>query len=474
MSVRDASLHRRLLARLIPALFVAIAVGGVTSYFVARRSADFAYDQALVAAAADIAGGVHVDGGRVAFDLSPQSERILRSDERDNIYFSVRSADGTFLGGDRDLVGTPVDGDEDVSHDLPFRAQVLRSLSLGFDEAAVPFVVTVAETTRKRQAAAWRVFAQMVLPTTLVLSLAGLIVWLSVRAGLQPLDDLQREIERKSEFDLSPIPSARTPFEVRSLVRTLNLLLARLDAATRMHQAFVADAAHQLRTPLAGIHTQVELLSTAVDIDQEPTLRQLRVSVNRAIRLVNQLLALARSDRDANALRLEEFDLATVIGEAADGWVHRAITGRVDLGFELAPSRLRGDPYLLRELLENVVDNALRHAPPGGSITVSTRSDGQRVDVAVDDSGPGIPASLTERVFERFYRQDECDGTGSGLGLAIVRQIALRHGGAVEARTSAMLGGLRLLVRLPVTGPSEAPVSESLEDGAALAEATAA
>lgn len=462
MSRVDASLHRRLLSRLIPALFAAIALGGITSYFVARRSADFAYDQALVAAAADIAGGVHVADSRAAFDLSPQSERILRSDARDNIYFAVRTTDGTFIGGDRDLVGTPTGGvDAEVSHDLPFRQQTLRSLSIDFAEAPVPFVVTVAETTHKREAAAWRVFAQMVLPTTLVLSLGGLIVWRGVRAGLQPLVDLQREIERKSEFDLSPIALSGTPFEVRSLVRTLNRLLARLDAATRMHQAFVADAAHQLRTPLAGIHTQVELLTSAVDAGQEPTLRRLRFSVDRAIRLSNQLLALARSDKDANALRLQTFDMATLIGEAADGWVHRAITARIDLGFDLAPSRMTGDPSLLRELLENVVDNALRHTPPGGSITVGSRPDGSCIDVAVDDSGPGIAAAAAERVFERFYREDDGDGTGSGLGLAIVRQIAVRHGGAVEAVTSTTLGGLRLLMRLPATGPATVIASEA-------------
>lgn len=454
MTASAASLHRRLLSRLIPALFAAIALGGVTSYFVARRSADFAYDQALVAAATDIAGGVRVEGGRTTFDLSPQSERILRSDARDNIYFAVRTTDGTFLGGDRDLIGAAPEGlDEEISHDLSFRRQTLRSLSVGFTEAAVPFVVTVAETTRKRQAAAWRVFAQMVLPTTLVLSLAGLIVWVAVRAGLQPLDDLKDEIERKSEFDLSPIALTGTPFEVRSLVRTLNRLLGRLDAATRMHQAFVADAAHQLRTPLAGIQGQVDLLSSAVDAGQEPTLRRLRFSVDRAIRLANQLLALARADKDANALRLERFDMATLIGKAADGWVHRAITARVDLGFELVPSVMTGDPYLLGELLDNVVDNALRHAPAGGSITVSTAVDGAHIDVAVDDSGPGIPTALAERVFERFYREAE-DASGSGLGLAIVRQIALRHGGSVEALTSTTLGGLRLSVRLPVAGPS--------------------
>ncbi len=468
MTTQIASLRRRLFWRLVPALFGVIALSCVTSYFVARRSADFAYDQALIAAAADVAGGVHANDGHAVFELTPQSERILRSDARDDIYFSVRTADSgaggragghadsRFLGGDRDLaeVAPVVDVDE-ASTSVRFRAKTLQAISLAFVDGTLPFVVTVAETTLKRQSAAREVFARMIGPTIVVMSLAGLFVWLSVRGGLRPLDDLKREIEARSELDLSPVDVVGAPFEVRSLVSAVNRLLARLEGATRVHQAFVADAAHQLRTPLAGIQSEIELLTTAVDADHRQPLARLRFSVGRAVRLVNQLLALARSEKDANSLRLEVFDLAALISGAADTWVHRAIAVRIDLGFELRPSVVRADPYLIRELLENLIDNALRYTPADGQITVACAPRDGDIELTFDDSGPGIAAASRERIFERFHREAET-GEGSGLGLAIVRQIALRHGGRALAETSAALGGLRLSVALPVAGPDDA------------------
>ena len=454
------SLRRRLIWRLVPALSGVIVLSGVTSYFVARRSADFAYDQALIAAAADVAGGVRSVNGHPTFELTPQSERILRSDAHDDIYFTVRAAGGAagnpFLGGDRDLADVaPVVEVDGASSEIRFRGKTLQAISLGFVDGALPFVVTVAETTLKRQAAAREVFARMIGPTIVVLSLAGLLVWLSVRGGLRPLDDLRRELEARSELDLSPVDIVGAPAEVRSLVSAVNRLLARLAGATKVHQAFVADAAHQLRTPLAGIQTELELLSDAVEPDHGEALARLRFSVRRAVRLANQLLALARSEKDANALRLEPFDLAALISEAADGWVHRAIAARVDLGFELRPSIVRADPYLIRELLENLFDNALRHAPADGQITVASAPRDGRVELTFDDSGRGVPPAARERIFERFHRESD-EGPGSGLGLAIVQQIASRHGGNVRAETSAALGGLRLFVALPVAGPSGA------------------
>lgn len=459
MSVPIASLRRRLILRLLPALFAAIALGGITAYFIAKRSADFAYDQALSAAAADIAGGVRVNGGAATFDLSAQSERILRSDVRDDIYFSVHLDDGRFIGGDQDLVAAaPIPVAEAASGDLPFRGKVVRAMSNGFAQDGIPFVVTVAETTRKRQAAALAIFAQLMVPTMLVLMLACLIVWFSVRNGLQPLEELKLQLQARSEFDLSQIGAVGTPFEVRSLVHALNRLLARLAAVTKAHQSFVADAAHQLRTPLAGVQAQLELLSVGADAGQSPTIDRMRFSVDRAVRMVNQLLALARSETDATTLRLKSFDLAELIGEQADTWVHRAITAQLDLGFDLRPARLLGDPYLIRELLENLIDNALRHTSSGGHVTVATRSDGGVVEVTVDDSGPGIPEALRFKVFERFYRQADEHKTGSGLGLAIVRQIAIRHEGDAEALHSSALGGLRVRIRLPARGPGAGPI----------------
>jgi two-component system sensor histidine kinase TctE len=365
--------------------------------------------------------------------------------------------DGAFVGGDRDLAAPDAAANPDiVSRDIRFRGKVLRAISVPYSHDTAQFDVTVAETTHKRQTAAWTAFAQMVIPTTLVLSLAFLIVWFSVRSALRPLGLLQSEIESRSELELSPIDVIGAPLEVHSLMRALNSLLKRLAAETQMHQAFVAEAAHQLRTPLAGIQMQADLIALTCRPEDERLVGQLRLSVSRTIRLANQLLSLARTEKDATALSLRRFDVAELVGEATDDWVHRAIAAQIDLGFELQPATIVGDRYLLRELLENLVDNALRYTPERGAITVSTRVVNDAVEVVVEDGGPGVPAELRERIFQRFFRESERADTGSGLGLAIVRQIAERHGGRAIASGDTVLGGLRVTVRLPTCGPGQA------------------
>lgn len=453
MSTPTASLQRRLVWRLIPTLIFAISMGGVVSYLIAKRAAGYAYDQALTAAAVDIASGIHVDEAAPGFELAPQSERILRSDERDDIFFSVRTASGLVIGGDRDLDATAaVELANATSDDLGFRDRTLRAMTVRVVRNEATFLVTVAETTRKRQAAAWTIFAQLMLPTILVLVLTCAIVWASVRAGLQPLANLQAALEARSDHDLSSIDPGDAPLELQPLIRALNQLLTRLDKVNRVHQSFVADAAHQLRTPLAGIQTQIELLAPQLPAGSAP-IERLRFSAARAVRLGNQLLSLARSEVDVNVLTVTSFDLAALIADAADTWVHRAIEHDVDLGFELAPSPLVGDPYLIRELLENLIDNALRHTPKGGQITVTSMPSDGFVELIVEDSGLGVPVAARDRIFERFFRLTEGNETGSGLGLAIVRESAARHEGTAEVAASRALGGLKAVVRLPTAGP---------------------
>lgn len=447
----QTDLRRRLAALLIPALFGTVAIGAVWTYFVGQRAAALAYDQALMAAAADVALGVRFDAGRPGFDLSRQSEAILRTDARDEIFFAVHMADGRFVGGDADLSPAPVAQiGKEGSVDRTFRARRVRVLTMRFDQGPAPYTVTVAETTHKRRDMALSLLQSMAIPAFLLLCMAGLVTWVSVRNALQPLNALERELAARSERDLSSIDPSRAPQEVRSLVGTLNQLLGRLRELTRAQQDFVADTAHQLRTPLASIQTQVELLPALAPQQQAQAVSRLQGSVARAVRLAHQLLSLAKSERDPATVEQRDVDLAAVVEAAADDWVHRAIAAGIDLGFDLQPARIHGDPFLVRELAENLVSNALRHAGQDGSITVSTSADDGHARLRVDDSGPGIPEAERLRVFDRFHRlPGRPDDGGSGLGLSIVQQIALRHGGDVAVSRSD-LGGARLVVRFPV------------------------
>lgn len=446
----QTDLRRRLATLLIPALVGVVAIGAVWTYTLGQRAAALAFDQALMATAEDVARSVRVTQGQAWFDLSRQSEAILRTDARDQIFFAVYLAGGTFVGGDADLAPGPVvrlgNGD---SSDRSFRGRQVRALTMQFDQDGVPFNVTVAETTRKRREMALSLLQSMAIPAALLLCAAALVAWMSLRSALQPLNTLELALAARSERDLSPIDRSRTPKEVRSLIDTLNHLLARLQELTRAQQEFVADTAHQLRTPLASIQTDVELLPALAPEQQSQAIRRLQGSVSRAVRLAHQLLSLAKSERDSASIELRPLDLPALVESAADDWVHRAIATGVDLGFELSAARVEGDAFLLRELLENIVSNALRHAGRGGSVTVSTCAAQGHVLVQVDDSGPGIPPSERGRVFQRFHRvAGQAEDGGSGLGLAIVRQIALRHSGDVQISQSA-LGGASVAVRLP-------------------------
>lgn len=442
----QVSLRKRLITLLIPALLGALVVGAGWTYIVGQRAAALAYDQALMASAGDVAIGMRFLNGQPHFEMSEQSEQMLRTDTSDQIFFAVRLRDGRFVAGDADLNRAPVvrlgDGG---SIDMNFRGKHVRALSMQFEQDHSFFIVTVAETLQKRRDMAWSILGFMAIPAMLLLCVAGLTVWIVVASVLKPLSILEQDLAMRTEGDLSLLEPNHVPQEVRSLVRALNRLLERVSMAAQVQQSFVADAAHQLRTPLAALQTQIDLLGEKA-LDSH-SLESLRYTVERAVRLAHQLLSLAKSERDVATLNMREFDVAALVAGLADDWVHRAIKADIDLGFELEPAMLFGDEVLIGEMLENLVGNALNYTGRGGTITVSTVPDGDELVICVDDSGPGIPQSERLRVFERFYRLPG-SGSGSGLGLAIVQQIASRHQGQVEILNS-VLGGARICVRFP-------------------------
>jgi two-component system sensor histidine kinase TctE len=311
-------------------------------------------------------------------------------------------------------------------------------------------VVTVAKTLRKRgQVRAAIVRVLLLLEAAFTLASLGLI-WFSVTNGLAPLNRMRADLNARAGDDLSPISAQRVPFELVPVVLAFNGLLDRVSDGARAQHDFLANVAHQLRTPLAGLKTQLEWLAQRhAEPDTAQSVRLMLSSTERMIRQTNQLLALARAEPSHfEKTRLEPVALAGLVEDAVQHFVEQAALKQIDLGFDLAPTTVQGDRFLLRDLIDNLVDNAIRYTPAHGTVTVSCRpADGGGM-LAVEDSGPGIAPAKRDQVFSRYVRLDD-KTHGSGLGLAIVRDIALAHGAAITLDAGAQGRGARFEVRFP-------------------------
>ena len=401
------SLRGQLLRQLLPPVAALLALATVIAYFPTIEPATAAYDQALIDVGLALGDRIEVDGGKYSLDLPRAAERMLRTDRYDSIYFHVSAPDGSDIAGDEGMPPPPPDEtpqDHVIAYDGMYAGKDVRAVAVLVPCNGKRCMVQVAETTYKRQRLLRYIVLSSLVPTVLIALATLLIVWFGVKRGLEPLDLLSEEIKRRSPRDLRPVEAAAAPEEARPLVSALNALLEEVAEANQNQQRFLANAAHQLRTPLAGLQAHTEL-------------------------------ALARAEPGGGlAAGLVPIDLRQVVQGSADEWVHRAMARDLDLGFDLAEARVLGDAFLLREALANLVHNSLEHTPAGGHVTVRTglRTEGGRPLLEVEDEGPGIPPAERERVLERFYRVPGTKGTGSGLGLAIVREIAGLHGAEVE------------------------------------------
>ncbi|RKP49065.1 ATP-binding protein [Trinickia fusca] len=320
-------------------------------------------------------------------------------------------------------------------------------------------VVQLAQPISVRNRLAANVAWRTLWPLIVLLPFLGLAVWMIVGRGLAPLARVTRALNARRPDALEPLPDRRLPQEVRPLVHALNGLLARLAAALDTQRAFVADAAHELRTPLAAVQIQSQLVARAQDDEaRREALADLQAGVTRATRLAEQLLALARAEPEAGAEKAQ-VDLRTILAECVAAHAPLAERGGVDLGFEdyetSEPAMVRADADALRAMFGNLLDNAVKYTPSGGRIDVTLSLDagagaGAGACVRIADSGPGIPEQERARVFDRFYRDESArsrtDVSGSGLGLAIAKRVAQQHGASVELG-DAQLGGLLVTVR---------------------------
>ncbi len=460
------------------------------TWLVAQGIAHRPYDRELADAVQAIAYRVALQSDRGddapllrRLELEQAAVAATRHDEFDRVYFQVLGRRGEFLAGEPTLaVPAPETGrDErlvrfrdDVVGDEPVRVAWLWLSTPGGGDS----LVQVAETLGKRSQLATEIVKGVILPQFVILPVAVMLVWLALSRGIRPLAALQARIRRRDSADLSAIDLVDVPEEVAPLVGSINDLLQRLDRSIATQRHFLADAAHQLKTPLAGLRMQAELAARQLAQGQvdaaalRHSLEQIALSSQRAAHMVNQLLSMARADDGEASRRLQPLDPAALTRDVVRDFVPRAMERRIDLGYEGPEpgqmTTITGEPVLLSEMLRNLVDNALQYTPGGGTVTVRLMPDpfGQVVVLQVEDTGPGIPAAEREAVFRPFYRALGTAVDGSGLGLAIVREIAQRHGGEVtvaDARPRAgavASSGSLFTVRLPaVPGAVLAPAA---------------
>ena len=405
-------------------------------------------------------------------DLTMMMETFQRAETKDKLSFVVVDQKARVIAGDPRVWplrqvskrgGLPIRAlpkpnfsaefqlPEALFGDKIFAGETVRVVTFTANTALSQFTVVIAETTVRREEEATIILTDSTWPNVLLLVLALTLVYLGVDLALRPLDRLSREISARGPEDLRPLSIDFLPGEIMPLARALNYLMANLQAAAESQQAFLSNAAHQLRTPLAGIRTQLELAAQDEEHTRRKRIQGLTLAIDRISRTTHQMLALARAgERAVNVEDFSTLDLQTILEEAASEWLDTALSAQVELEFEAGSAHVNGSSWMLRELIGNLIDNAIRYSPPGGTVLVrcATGETGE-CELSVMDSGPGIAAHHQDRIFERFYRPPGAKADGAGLGLAIVSEVAERHRGRILMGTGPAGQGLKISVFLP-------------------------
>ena len=426
------SIRRRVLTFLIPSLLLLVFLGALFSYFDAVRVAASSYDRSLLDPALDMAENVRVGADGARLEMLAQAQEALLYDSEDRLVFQIRDPQGSVIAGSSDLAAPPsLAPGERVFFDGVFQNEPVRIAAIRADSG---IYVQVGETLNKRKRLIAEMLAGDLIPTLLIAIGSIGLAWMGVSHGIAPLARVTSDLLGRSPRDLRPLDGSIAPTEIVSVVDAFNGLLSQLRESVSMQQRFLADAAHQLRTPLAGLQMHLELLlQRDLNSDVRKEVEMMHVATLRASHLANQLLALAKAESGATAFtHSREINLRSLAHDAVQDWVPRAIARDIDLGFELSDATIVGDPLLLGEMLDNLIDNALRYTPSGGAVTVRSGYEGKSPCLSVEDTGPGIPPWAHDKVFERFFRIEGSPGSGSGLGLAIVKEVVEQHSAVLK------------------------------------------
>ncbi len=450
------SLFGEILDWMLTPLLLLWPISLVLTWLVAQGIAGKPFDRALEYNAGALAQFIAVNQNRAQFVLPLPARELLRAGDADTVYYQVLGPKGEFLGGEKNLPAPPEDeriGTGEVRlRDAEFQGMELKVaymwVKLDIPNAR-PALVQVAETMDKRSVLATEIVKGVMLPQFVVLPLAVLLVWLALVQAIKPLNRLEERIRARNPEDLSPLDVEAVPLEVVPLVSSVNDLLLRLKDSIATQKRFLADAAHQLKTPLAGLRMQADLAQreSASAEDLKQSLRQIGRSSIRATHTVNQLLALARAESSGAVLSHQPCDFAKLTMEVIRDCVPRAMDKHIDVGYEGAQPGgdgvlVSGNPTLLKEMVRNLVDNAINYTPSSeekpGMITARILIDpfSRVLVLQVEDSGPGIPFAERELVFQPFYRALGNEADGSGLGLPIVMEIARQHRATVTVEDS--------------------------------------
>jgi two-component system sensor histidine kinase TctE len=467
------SVRTRLLVWLVLPLLQIVVFAAALDYRSIDRTVDEAFDRVLLNSA--VAIGESVRPGELAGTIRLPSDRLktLLADSVDTVEFRLVGPAGQHLGGNAALPLPPDDADASF-YDLVLDAREMRAVRAVVDTDAGVLTVVVAETRRKRDGLLRNLHSSLLIEDLLLLGLTIALCLFAIRKALQPLGRLTHQLAERSPADLTPFAAVQTPAEVRPLADALNRLFARLAESRDAQRRFVENAAHQLRTPLAGVKGQLELALAQVrrlpgspeadrpaelaSLEQRLTLAQR--AHDRLARLAQQLLTLSRADQSTfDASGAQAVPLADLIDEVVALHVDQALVRGQDLGAETEPTAATGARWQLREMLSNLVDNAIRYTPAGGRITVRCGQVRGAPFVEVEDSGPGIAADERDRIFERFYRSPGVAAVGSGLGLAIVREIAQSHGARVSVGGGA--DGIGARVRVTFRSAAAEPAADA-------------
>jgi len=468
------SLFGEILDWMLTPLLLLWPVSLALTWLVAQNIAGRPFDRGLEYNVQALAQLVKSDTTRMSFNLPLPAREILRADDADLIYYQVLGIRGEFVSGERDFP-LPHDEEEAPPYEVRIRDDEMRGAEVRVAytwvrtevPGAKPVLVQVGETREKRSVLATEIIKGVMLPQFVILPLAVLLVWLALARGIRPLNKLEERIRLRRPDDLSPLDESAVPQEVAPLVASINDLLTRLKESIATQKRFLADAAHQLKTPLAGLRMQADLAQRADSSADElkQSLKLIGRGSIRATHTVNQLLSLARAESGNTHIARSPCDLVSLVSDVIQDSLPRALDKHIDLGYEgAAPGstglRVMGNPTLLKEMVRNLVDNAINYTPSTeenpGIITVRLLADkfGKVVVLQVEDSGPGIPEAERDLVFLPFYRALGTEADGSGLGLPIVMEIADQHAAVVtleEASPGKAMPGARFSVRFSNT-----------------------
>jgi two-component system sensor histidine kinase TctE len=426
--------------------------GALVHYFNSVAPGFISSDRRLKEAANALMAHVIIKDGQVALGAGAGADGKPSLPAADSIKYSLRDTQGRLLVGDSQL---PAVAMNDETSQLFAVSQVdhrnLRSLTTRFDTPAGIILITVADVRPPIEPVARFGFMSTLLWDFVQLDITLVLVWVGIQLGLRPVKRLQNEIAERSPLDLRPIVETSVPREIAPVVVTLNRLFTMLRTAVQSQQQFIANTAHQLRTPITGMQAQLDVLIGEPAAQPIRTrLLTLQEGVRQLAHSSNQLLSLARADPAANtAAKNQAVDLSAIVGEVVAKFFDRALQANIDLGVEAQPVSIHADPSLLDDLLSNLVDNALKYTPAQGGVTVSAGYQHGKPYLAVEDTGPGIPEKERQLVRQRFYRLPNSPGHGSGLGLAIVDKIARLYDGSMTIGPAESGLGTRVVVQFP-------------------------